>query len=190
MTFESNPPYPPPPAAPPTKCSVRPLIVTFVVIALAIGAMTGLAMWSGRDAIGRAQPGDCLRFTDGVDQPYRVMNCADTSAGFTLLAIKPTARECIDVPGVSRTMSDDERSYCIGQKGVDVSEAINGITAGECLIFDGDQPSKAGCRKGSVPVLLVSTTSTRPQTLRPSAPCASSAEPRMSARHTRGAFRR
>jgi hypothetical protein len=156
MTFESNPPYPPPPAAPPTKrTAIRPLVVSLVVIGLLFGAVTGLAMWSGRDAIGRAQAGDCLHFTDGVDQPYRVMNCADPSAGFTLLATKPTARECIDVPGVSRTVSDDERSYCIGEKGVDVSKAINGIRAGECLIFDGDRPSKAACRKASVPVLLV-----------------------------------
>jgi hypothetical protein len=156
---ESNPPYPPPPAAPPKKRSglltLVGLLVLIVGVMLLPVAMIGLAIWSERDAIDRAQPGDCLRFTDEPEQPYSVMDCADPAAGFTLLATKPTARECVDVPGASRWVTDDERSYCIGEKGVDVSKAINDIKAGECLIFDGDKPSKAACRKGSIPVLLV-----------------------------------
>jgi hypothetical protein len=153
---EANPAYPPPTAPPKKRAAIRSLVVTLVVIGLVIGAMMGLAMWFGRDAIGGAQIGDCLRYSDSDDPPYRVMDCADPAAGFTLLATKPSARECIDVPGVSRTVTDDyQESYCIGEKGVDVSKAINGIKAGECVIVDGEQPSKAACGKGSIPVLLV-----------------------------------
>jgi hypothetical protein len=155
-TLESSPPYPPPPPTPPKKgINFGSLVVGLVLIGLLFGASMALVRWFGRDDIDRAQIGDCLRFTEGVDQPYRVMDCPDPSAGFTLLATKPAARECIDVPGVSRTWSYKGRSYCIGEKGVDVSKAINGIKAGECVIFDGENPSKAACRKGSVPVLLV-----------------------------------
>jgi hypothetical protein len=151
-----NPPYPPPPTAPPKKrAAAGALVVLIVVILLLPFAMIGLAMWSERDDIDRAEAGDCLNRTDELEQPYRVVDCADPSAGFTLLATKRTAGECIDVPGVSRRVTDDERSYCIGEKGVDVSKAINGIKAGECLIFDGEKPSKAACRKASIPVLLV-----------------------------------
>jgi hypothetical protein len=154
---EWNPAYPPPPpTAPPKKGpDFQSLVVGFILIGLLFGTVMGLAMWFGHDKIGRAQIGDCLRFRDEPEHPYRVIDCADPSAGFTLLATKPTAGECIDVPGVSRIVSDDLRSYCIGEKGVDVSKAINGIKAGECVIVDGEQPSKAACRKGSIPVLLV-----------------------------------
>jgi hypothetical protein len=156
VTYPPNPPYPPPPPPPSKRSAIRPLLVSILVIGLLFGAVTALTLWSRRDAISRAQIGDCLQASEGADdQSYRIADCADPTAGFTLLATKPVANDCIDVRGVSRTLSDDDQSYCIGEKGVDVTTAINGIKVGECVVFTRDQPSKAACRKGSIPVLLV-----------------------------------
>lgn len=154
MTTEWTP-QPQPPPRPPKWRWIRSALVSLLVVALLFGGVTALAMWIGRNAIGRAQVGECLGFTEGDDRPHRVLDCADATAGFTLLATKPAVRECVEVPGTSRVFSGEERSYCIGEKGVDVSKAINDIKPGECLVFSGDQPKKAACRKGSIPVLSV-----------------------------------
>lgn len=156
-------PYPPPyrpPAAPPKKTSALSLVVSLIVGGLLFIGVPGFMVWAlGRDGIGFAEVGDCLRFTDDTEADYRVVDCADPSAEFTLLATKSTAKECIDVPGASRALTlntgTGTRGYCIGVKGVDVSKAINGIKAGECVSFDGDQASKAPCDKGRIPVLVV-----------------------------------
>lgn len=130
-------------------------MISLVVVALLAGAVTALARWADRETIGRGEVGDCLRLAEGDADRYRLLDCRDPAAAFILLATQPTARECIDVPGTSRIFTANENSYCIGEKGVDVNTAINGIKAGECLVLEGDQPRKAPCRQGSFPVLLV-----------------------------------
>ena len=131
------------------------MLVTVVVVALLFGGATAIGMWIGRDAIGRATVGDCLRFTEGDERPYRLLDCGDPAAGFTLLAEKQVGHDCVEVPGTSRVFTDDSQSYCIGEKGVDLTKAINDVEPGACLAFRDDEPEKAKCRKGTVPVLLV-----------------------------------
>ena len=117
--------------------------------------VAALSMWVGQDAISRAQIGDCLSFTQADTRPYRVADCTDEAAGFTLLATRTAARDCVDVPGTSRIFSEEDTSYCIGDKGVDVRTAINGVKAGDCLALRGDEPSRTACGTGTLPVLLV-----------------------------------
>lgn len=145
------------PAAPAAAARRRSgsTLLAVVVVGLLIGAVPLLGWWTGRAALDRARPGDCLTFVAEVAEPYRIANCSDPGAGFVLLGIRATARECVVVPGTTRTVGDGARFYCIGEAGVDVGRAINDIRPGECLVFAGDRPAKSPCGPGSRPVLAV-----------------------------------
>jgi hypothetical protein len=129
------------------------VVIVLVAIVLVVGGvLTGRL--PGGSSLSSAKVGECLAY-DASKTQYTVVDCADTKAAFRLFASVTDSKACVDVPGTSRTYTKGGDSYCIGDKSVDPATTINGVKAGDCIRFSGNEPSRAACASGSLPVLLV-----------------------------------
>ncbi len=103
--------------------------------------------------------GDCLHFADGK---YKGEDCDEQRADSKVYAAKSDADDCVDVPGTSSTYYEPTSKggrnwYCIGDKDLDLTKAINGINTDECIVVNGSAAAeKSPCdASGSRPVLKV-----------------------------------
>jgi hypothetical protein len=104
--------------------------------------------------------GDCLHFADGK---YKGEDCDEQRADSKVYAAKSDADDCVDVPGTSSTYYEPTSKggrnwYCIGDKDLDLTKAINGINTDECIVVNGSAAAeKSPCdASGSRPVMNAS----------------------------------
>jgi hypothetical protein len=129
------------------------IVGALIVIVLVVGGVV-TGRLPGGSSLSSAKVGECLAY-DASKIRYTEVDCADPKAAFRLFASATDSKACIDVPGTSRTYTDGGDSYCIGAKSVDPATTINGVKPGDCIRFSGNEPSRAACASGSLPVLLV-----------------------------------
>jgi len=107
----------------------------------------------------RFKAGDCLRLDNGE---YKGSDCDDDEATSKVYALKKRGDDCIEVPGTSSTYyaptaKGGRKTYCIGDKDVDLSRTINTIAAGDCVVVEGvESAEKRSCKaRSSRPVLKI-----------------------------------
>lgn len=112
-----------------------------------------------RDAVGSSESstpepfavGDCLAM-NSTTMEFVKLACSDPNAQQKVVGIEPEGgfEDCIDIDGAQSGVAQAEPErlvLCTGRPDVDPAQAINNITAGECLVFEEQQeyPRRADC---------------------------------------------
>lgn len=142
--------------APKSSFSERMGCLVVLVIVCGIGYFVITGLTSSED---RFKAGDCLRLDDGK---YKSADCDDDEATSKVYALKASGDECLEVPGTSSsyyepTAKGGYKSYCVGDKDVDLSKTINTIAVGDCVVVVGvESAEKSSCKASQTrPVLKI-----------------------------------
>lgn len=147
------------PGEAPPKKKRKGCLIAFVII-----AVVGLMIIAGlvqvfRDAVGSSESstpepfavGDCLAM-NSTTMEFVKLACSDPNAQQKVVGIEPEGgfEDCIDIDGAQSGVAQAEPErlvLCTGRPDVDPAQAINNITAGECLVFEEQQeyPRRADC---------------------------------------------
>jgi len=126
------------------------------VIVCAIGYFVVTGLTSSED---RFKAGECLH-RDGGE--YKSSDCDDDKATSKVYALKKDADDCIEVPGTSSTYYEPTakggyKTYCVGDKDVDLSKTINTLAVGGCVVVEGTESAeKSSCKaRRTRPVLKI-----------------------------------
>jgi len=142
--------------APKSSFSERMGCLVILVIVCGIGYFVITGLTSSED---RFKAGDCLRLDDGK---YKSADCDDDEATSKVYALKASDDECVEVPGTSSsyyepTAKGGYKTYCVGDKDVDLSKTINTIAVGDCVVVEGvESAEKSSCKASHTrPVLKI-----------------------------------
>jgi len=126
-------------------------IVTLVVIAIVIAAAMIVPRFT---SVEYSKVGQCLAAKGNDD--YKRVGCDSADAKYKVTGVTDSSDACIDIPGTIATFTKGSKTLCIGDAARDPATTINGITAGECVMFKGQAPYKTACgTSGAAEVLLV-----------------------------------
>jgi hypothetical protein len=136
-------PFPGAPAA--KKAARRRSILSLVAIAALLLGLYGVNSYLKRNDIGKAAVGDCVSYTSGNSDPYKLADCSNADATYVVLKIAKGGEQCKTVAGAERSKSIDSGEVCLGLKGVDPNTAINVAKLGDCIAVVGNDASRVAC---------------------------------------------
>ncbi len=117
----------------------RTLVLTLAVLAPLAAACSAL-----ENVTGSVDQGDCLKKSD---KTFDEVGCDAAEATHVVLERRNSRDECATVAGVTFSYSDyvsgKGSNVCVGDKGADVSKAVNVAKEGDCLTAN--QTAKVAC---------------------------------------------
>lgn len=123
-------------------CGGKKRIVRYWIAALVTGLallVTGCSVIE--QATGSVEAGDCVK-QSGDD--FTEVDCSSAEAKFVVLKKTTGSERCRDVAGTTYTYYDTDE-ICLGDKGADVSQAINTAQVGDCFTDSADAARKLPC---------------------------------------------
>jgi hypothetical protein len=119
--------------------------LSLVVAVVVIAGLYGINTYLKRNDIGKAAVGDCVTYTVGDTDPYKLADCSNPGATYVVLKIVKGGEQCKTVAGAERSKSIDGGEVCLGLKGVDPNTAINVAKLGDCIAVVGNDASRVAC---------------------------------------------
>ena len=154
---------PPGRPAPPRMSKLQVVLVGLLLVG-AVGYTVASSVFSVRNAptpATRAEVGECIDQPPEGELAY-VTECDSSDVVFKVLGKAETVKECLDIAGTTSVYQTDSTNVCLAGKNEDISQALNTIEAGDCLMISavtnaegGTDAKKSECVAGAYPVKKV-----------------------------------